>query len=222
MKRLLFFLSLVLTAATASAQGIIKGDANNDKKVSRLDVYEVENAIMGKPSSKYNAKNADVNRDDKVNAADVVVITNMVLDGTTNDAGQRMVLLKKDGTKLYYDLHEEPVTTFSDGQLILTTSKTTAYFQLSEIIRYTFEGAFDEIGKAKTRGGETVYHQTRDAMSFDGLPKGTLVELYTSDGRKLSSQHTSGDTTTEVSLADQPRGTYYVKIGDAQYKFEKR
>lgn len=222
MKKLLVFLSFVLTAVTVSAQSIRKGDANNDNTVDSKDVTEVSNAIMGKPSANYNAKNADANRDDKVNAADVVVITNMVLDGTTNAGGQRLVLLKKDGTKSYYDLHEEPVTTFSDGQLILTTSKTTAYFQLSEIIRYTFEGAFDEIGKAKTRGGETVYHQTRDAMSFDGLPKGTLVELYTSDGRKLSSQHTSGDTTTEVSLADQPRGTYYVKIGDAQYKFEKR
>ena len=222
MRKILLSLAFVLMAASAGAQTVRRGDANNDKKVDSKDVTEVSNAIMGEPSANYNQKNADVNRDDKVNAADVVVITNMVLDGTTNDAGQRMVLLKKDGTKLYYDLHEEPVTTFSDGQLILTTSKTTAYFQLSEIIRYTFEGAFDEIGKAKTRGGETVYHQTRDAMSFDGLPKGTLVELYTSDGRKLSSQHTSGDTTTEVSLADQPRGTYYVKIGDAQYKFEKR
>jgi len=222
MKKLLVFLSFVLTAVTVSAQSIRKGDANNDNTVDSKDVTEVSNAIMGKPSANYNAKNADANRDDKVNAADVVVITNMVLDGTTNSGGQRLVLLKKDGTKSYYDLHEEPVTTFANGQLVLTTSKTTAYFQLSEIIRYTFEGAFDEIGKAKTRGGETVYHQTRDAMSFDGLPKGTLVELYTSDGRKLSSQHTSGDTTTEVSLADQPRGTYYVKIGDAQYKFEKR
>lgn len=222
MRKILLSLAFVLMAASVGAQTVRRGDANNDKKVDSKDVTEVSNAIMGEPSANYNQKNADVNRDDKVNAADVVVITNMVLDGTTNDAGQRMVLLKKDGTKLYYDLHEEPVTTFSDGQLILTTSKTTAYFQLSEIIRYTFEGAFDEIGKAKTRGGETVYHQTRDAMSFDGLPKGTLVELYTSDGRKLSSQHTSGDTTTEVSLADQPRGTYYVKIGDAQYKFEKR
>ena len=222
MRKILLSLAFVLMAASVGAQTVRRGDANNDKKVDSKDVTEVSNAIMGEPSANYNQKNADVNRDDKVNAADVVVITNMVLDGTTNDAGQRMVLLKKDGTKLYYDLHEEPVTTFSDGQLILTTSKTTAYFQLSEIIRYTFEGAFDEIGKAKTRGGETVYHQTRDAMSFDGLPKGTLVELYTSDGRKLSSQHTSGDTTTKVSLADQPRGTYYVKIGDAQYKFEKR
>lgn len=222
MKKLLVFLSFVLTAVTVSAQSIRKGDANNDNTVDSKDVTEVSNAIMGKPSANYNAKNADANRDDKVNAADVVVITNMVLDGTTNDSGQRMVLLKKDGTKLFYDLHEEPVTTFSNGQLVLTTSKTTAYFQLSEIIRYTFEGAYEEIGKAKARAGETVYHQTRDAMSFDGLPRGTLVELYTSDGRKLSSQQTSGDATTEVSLADQPRGTYYVKIGDAQYKFEKR
>ena len=149
MKRLLFFLSLVLTAATVSSQEIIKGDANDDKKVSRLDVLEVGDAIMGKPSERYNEKNADANRDDKVNAADVVVITNMVLDGTTNAGGQRLVLLKKDGTKTYYDLYEEPVTTFENGQLVLTTSKTTAYFKLSEIVRYTFEGAYDEIGDSQ-------------------------------------------------------------------------
>ena len=222
MKKLFLFLSLVLTATTVSAQTIRKGDANNDKTVDSKDITEVSNAIMGQPSGNYNAKNADANRDDKVNAADVVVITNMVLDGTTNAGRQRLVLLKKDGTKLYYDLHEEPVTTFSSGQLVLTTSKTTAYFQLSEVVRYTFEGAYEEIGKAKVSAGETVYYQTRDAMSFDGLPKGSLVELYTSDGRKLSSQRTSGEATTEVSLIDQPKGTYYVKIGDAQYKFEKR
>ena len=66
------------------------------------------------------------------------------------------------------------------------------------------------------------YHQGRDVMSFEGLPRGTVVELYTADGRQLSSQKTSGDATTEISLTDQPAGTYYVKIGDAQYKFEKR
>lgn len=222
MRKILLSFVLVLTAASVGAQTVRRGDANNDKKVDSQDVTEVSSAILGKPSANYNQKNADVNRDNKVNAADVVVITNMVLDGTTNEGNQRMVLLKKNGTKLYYDLHEEPVTTFGDGQLILATSQTTVYFQLSEIARYTFEGAYEDIGNAKSRSGEPVYHQTRDAMSFEGLPNGTLVELYTSDGRKLSSQQTSDDATTEVSLVDQPNGTYYVKIGDAQYKFEKR
>ncbi len=36
MKKLLLFLSLVLTATIVSAQTIRKGDANNDKKINRL------------------------------------------------------------------------------------------------------------------------------------------------------------------------------------------
>ena len=222
MKRILLSLMLVLAAFTVSAQGIRKGDANNDKTVDSKDVVEVKNAIMGNPSENFNANNADVNRDDKINAADVVVIVDMILDGNTNSSDQRLVVLKKDGTKVYYNLHEEPVTTFSAGQLVITTSKATAYYELSELARYTFEGAYDDVGKAKARAGETVYHQGKDMMSFDGLPAGTIVELYSSDGRMLSSQRTAEGRTAEVSLVDQPEGSYYVKIGDAQYKFDKR
>lgn len=140
MKKILLSFALVLTAASGGAQTVRKGDANNDKKVDSKDVTEVSNAIIGKPSANYNEKNADVNRDEKVNAADVVVITNMVLDGTTNDCEQRLVVLKKDGTKAFYDLVEKPVTTFSDGQLVVTTSQATAYYPLNEIVRYTYEG----------------------------------------------------------------------------------
>ena len=222
MRKLLLSTILILSTVAAGAQSVRKGDANNDKKVDAKDVTEVSNAILGKPSADYNEKNADANRDDKVNAADVVVIVNMINDGNTNSSGQRLVVQKKDGTKLYYDLHEEPVTTFANGQLVITTSKATAYYQLSEMARYTFEGAYDDIGKAAAAPNETIYRQTNDAMSFDGLPEGTLVELFSSEGVKLSSQSTAAGRTAEVSLADQPEGTYYVKIGDAQYKFEKR
>lgn len=59
MKRILLSLMLVLAAFTVSAQGIRKGDANNDKKVTKLDVLEVSDAIMDRPSDHFNAKNAD-------------------------------------------------------------------------------------------------------------------------------------------------------------------
>lgn len=222
MKKILLLLELMLVVAPGFAQSIRKGDANGDKTVNADDVTEVSNAILGKPSLKYNEKNADANRDKKVNAADVVVITGMILDGTTNAGNQRLVVLKKDGTKLSYDLSEEPVTTFESGQLVITTSKTAVYFQLSEMTRYTFEGAFDEVVVPSTTPGETVYQQTNDVMSFSGLPKGTVVELYASDGRRLSSQRTAAGQKVEVSLADQPAGTYSVKIGDASYKFVKQ
>ena len=59
MKRILLSLMLVLAAVTVGAQEVIKGDANNDKKVTKLDVLEVSDAIMDRPSDHFNAKNAD-------------------------------------------------------------------------------------------------------------------------------------------------------------------
>lgn len=221
MKKMLLSFAFTLIVAPALAQTIRKGDANDDKKVDREDVSEVSNAIMGKASSRFNEKNADANRDKKVNAADVVVITGMILDGATNSGGQRLVVLKKDGTKLFYDLLEEPVTTFENGQLVISTNKTVVYSPLSEIVRYTFEGAFDEVVVPKANPGETAYQQKNDVMSFSGLPEGTPVELCSSDGSILLSQSTAADRKVEVSLVDQPAGTYSVKIGDASYKFVK-
>lgn len=222
MKKILSIFVLTLIVAPALAQTIRKGDANGDKKVDKEDVSEVSNAILGKASSKFNEKNADANTDKKVNAADVVVITDMILNGTTNSGSQRLVVLKKDGTKLFYYLHEEPVTTFEGGQLVITTNNTVVYSQLSEIARYTFEGAFDEVDVPKENPGEMTYQQKNDVMSFSGLPKGTVVELYSSDGRRQSSQSTAAGQKVEVSLIDQPAGTYSVKIGNSSYKFVKQ
>ena len=78
MKRILLSLMLVLAAFTVGAQEVIKGDANNDKKVTKLDVLEVSDAIMDRPSDHFNAKNADANSDDKINAADIVTIINII------------------------------------------------------------------------------------------------------------------------------------------------
>ena len=59
-------------------------------------------------------------------------------------------------------------------------------------------------------------------MSFDGLPEGTRIELYSLDGKMLSTQQASSGKTAVVSLAAQPAGIYIVKVNDATYKFMKR
>ena len=79
MKKICIFPALLLFVLTVQAQTVIKGDANNDKVVSLLDVIETSNAILGKPSANYNATNADVNGDGHVNAADIVGILNMII-----------------------------------------------------------------------------------------------------------------------------------------------
>lgn len=138
------------------------------------------------------------------------------------DAMQRLVVWQKSGEKTYFDLTEEPETTFESGKLVIKTSKTTVTYQLSNVLRYTYEGLMTAIGSPKMPEGELVFRQGRDEMLFDGLADGTRLDVFTTDGRLLFTRTARTGETTVVSLAGQPDGTYIVKMGDATYKFLKR
>ncbi len=56
----------------------------------------------------------------------------------------QLIVWQTSGTKLCYDLDEQPKTTFDASNLLLSTSKTSLSFPLSDIIKYTYA----EKGKA--------------------------------------------------------------------------
>ena len=135
---------------------------------------------------------------------------------------QRLVVWQKSGEKVYFDLNEEPETTFEGTQLVIKTNTTTVYYQLENVLRYTYEGAMTAIEGPKLRPGEVRFMQGSDQMAFDGLPDGTTLEVYSLDGKKLFTKQALGGQRTVLSLASQPAGTYIVKVGDATYKFMKK
>jgi hypothetical protein len=219
MKRLLLLLSLVLTVATASAQDIIKGDANNDKKVNRLDVLEVSDAIMGKPSNKYNAKNADANSDDKVNAADIVVIVNMVKNDSENPI---LVVWKADGTKAYYELNDMPETTFEDGKLVIRTQSATVEYPMSEVLRYTYDGVgTNGVSKARGLHGAMVKREL-NSVTIVNLKEDSQVQLFNSEGTLLDTKTSNGEEPVVISVANQPNGVYMVKYESQTIKLIKQ
>ena len=144
-----------------------------------------------------------------------------VLGWAQNDT-QRLVVWLKSGEKVYFDLTEEPRTTFEEGKLVITTSLTTVYYLLENVQRYTHEGAMTNIEVSTLRPGELVYMQNNDEMAFEGLPDGAVLDLYSIDGRKLNTTRANTGKRTVVSLAGFPTGTYILKCGDVTYKFVKR
>ena len=136
---------------------------------------------------------------------------------------QRLVVWQKSGQKVYFDLTEEPETTFEDGNLVIRTSRTTVSYPLTGVLRYTYEGGtITDVGDVKMRPGEVRFLQNAEQMAFDGLQDGTILEVYTLDGVKIKTVKAQGGQRTVVSLADQAAGTYVVKAGEATYKFMKR
>ena len=154
----------------------------------------------------------------------ILIVFALALPSAMNAQGesQRLVVWQKSGEKVYFDLDEEPETTFEAGKLVITTSKTTAYYLLENVLRYTFEGQLGPTTIAKVRPGEIKFSQGEDMMKFEGLAEGTRLELYSVDGKLLGVQQARAGEPSIVSLKDMPLGTYIVKAGEATYKFQKR
>lgn len=138
------------------------------------------------------------------------------------DGPQRLVVWLTDGTKVTHDLSDQPETTFQDGALFLKTEKVSVSYPLEKVQRYTYEGSFPAIGIPPVKAGEVCVSQGNNGMRFDGLPAGTPLELYSPEGRLLSSQCAAEGQSTVVSVAGMPTGIYIIKAGEASYKFLKK
>lgn len=150
----------------------------------------------------------------------LLILTGM--GAKAQDATQRLVVWQKNGEKVYFDLAEEPETTFENGMLVIKTTRTTVYYQLANVLRYTYEGNITDVDGIQLHPGEVRFMQGKDQMAFDGLPGGIDIEVYTLDGHLLQTQKTKKAQQTVISIANRPAGTYIVKVGDATYKFLKR
>jgi hypothetical protein len=145
-----------------------------------------------------------------------------VASGTWADTQQRLIVWMKNGDKVYFNLVEEPETTFENGKLAIKTTKSTVYYQLENVLRYTYDGDITDVVGPKLRPNEIRFMQGKDQMAFDGLADGTQLEIYSLDGMKLGTMQAKGGVRTTVSFSDRPAGTYIVKVGDTTYKFLKR
>ena len=134
---------------------------------------------------------------------------------------QRLIVWMKSGEKVYYDLEEEPKTTFEGAEIVITTNTLQVYYPLSEILRYTYElnsSGIDNINKAK----HIVISQKGGNMVIKNLRADTLIRIYATDGKLLKSMTADGSQNITIPLVSYPDGVYIVKVDNVVYKLMKR
>lgn len=136
------------------------------------------------------------------------------------DAGQRLVVWLKSGEKVYYQLTDEPKTTFTDGKLSITSSTVNVTYDLPEVIRYTYDGAVTKIDAPKT--GRMGFRQNDEVMILDFIPAGTKISIYNTQGILIKSITADGSAETPLSFSAMPSGVYIINVGDHSLKFTKR
>ena len=135
---------------------------------------------------------------------------------------QRLNVWKMDGTQIQFLLTDEPVTTFENGNLVITTNNGVFSYPLAQMKKYTHEGLPEGIDVPTVAPGDILVRQNNEAMLIEGLPDNQLVEVYSADGKLILSKRAIGGQSTLLNLANHPQGTYIVSIGSTSFKFVKQ
>ena len=125
-----------------------------------------------------------------------------------------------DGQVMSINLNEEPRTTYNDGNLVITTTKTTISYPLEHVKRYTYASSSSSISSPK--GVEATFSADGETLMFKGLKAGTSIMLYNVAGQLLRKVAPTTEGHAAVSVSKLPTGVYVVKMNDATYKITKR
>lgn len=142
------------------------------------------------------------------------------LFSTNAMAQQTLVVWQKNGQKVYFNLAEEPHTTFENGKLVITTSSMRTEYQLNSIIRYTYEGEKTDIPSLPING--QGFTQKGDDIEIRGVQVDAAVQLYSPSGILLDARKPDEQQIVRFTLENRPAGTYIVRVGDQTIKFMKR
>ncbi len=147
-------------------------------------------------------------------------MTLLVTLGTFAEAAasdEALNLKMKDGSVHSFVLNEKPVVTMSDGKLNVTTSATTATYNLYDVSEYTFGNATG-IGGVKAASG---FSRNGDNLVFHGMESGK-VKVYAVNGAAVKTEIHVANGDTTVSLANLQRGVYIIKASGTSIKINKK
>ena len=125
-----------------------------------------------------------------------------------------------DGQTMSINLSEEPRTTYSDGNLVIMTTKTTVTFPLEKVKKFTYRDASNGINQPNVV--KAAFSADGETLSFSDLKSGTTILLYNVAGQLLRSVTPDSGNRAVVSVSQLPTGVYVVKMNDATYKITKR
>lgn len=103
----------------------------------------------------------------------------------------------------------------------ITTSSMSVSYQLSDILRYTYEGVSDAVELLPNERSVSI-SDDGSTVAFKGLSRGVVACLYSTDGKLLEQQKADGSRTVSFSVKNRPRGIYVVKTGTETVKLLER
>ena len=131
-------------------------------------------------------------------------------------ADQVLQIVKADGQTHTINLNQEPVTTYQDGNLVITTINATISYPLEVVRKFVFISGTEDIQNIK--GDKFEISKDGRFLTLSGLKSDTDAYLYSINGMLMERIHVTSSTSISINLESYPIGVYMIKVDGATYK----
>lgn len=131
-----------------------------------------------------------------------------------------VVINKTDNTNIMVLIESTMTTSIVDGTLVVTSSKGNVVLPVSEVKNWFFSTDFDSetlwTGLQQTISDTIDYKRFRDKIVLNNLPEGSIVDLFTINGRQIKSSVVGGQY--QLFISELSQGIYLLKYNNQTIK----
>lgn len=132
-----------------------------------------------------------------------------------------LIVQTKSGSETAFFLKDKPQVRFEGANLKVSSSAGDVTFALNDVLRFTYAKT-DPAGINETIDEKTGVKMQDDVLVISQLKAGTVVNVYSLDGKLVRQLNAHRSGTYRLSLTQLPQGLYLVKADHVTYKILKR
>lgn len=152
----------------------------------------------------------------------IVTILFTVLLGAHVFAQNTLTVHQKDGEKFYFGFEDKPTVTFTDNELVVTSTKTELRYELAKVAKFTFDDIEDAVINIKADASIASITLDEYTVSITGVKADVPICLITSDGKLLQTYKTDQEGSVTFSIAELPQGAYIINSESLTCKILKK
>lgn len=127
----------------------------------------------------------------------------------------------KNGERIVYSFSEHPVVTYSNKDLVMTTTRLTVNYPLAELHKFTFGTEATTIEHIPTLSDGQI-RMSGEMLVLSGFCPSEQILIYSIEGQKVLDATICSDGSITIDIQSLATGTYVVKVGYITHKIIKK
>lgn len=150
-----------------------------------------------------------------------VMLTAFLMAAFAGNESNTLIINQKSGGQIVLALEKKPVITFQGETLIITATGSSSYsISMADVQSYTFDDTSTGIASLKEDGNLPVIQNGH--VIFQKMTQGQSVDVYSADGKMVSSVKVCENGSADLDLTTLPKGIIIIKSPYTQIKVNNK